>query len=186
MYTLTSRDVLTDAEFKRRLLSFLAWGRKYCGPWFEHYVWVVDLQQRGVLHAHLLLFRRVPRGLWRRMRALWCETYGMGPGAFDVTSVRRASRAAAYLVRYVTQDRREGVRFGRNGEAYVREVFEGNAYGVSHALRFFARPITELRIAWGYGSALDAVNLRGMVAFFASAEAAHTWLSLALERVDSG
>lgn len=187
LYTLTSQEVIPDDEFRRRLQSWLMWARKHAGAFFVDYVWVIDLQQRGVLHAHLLLFRRIPAGLWRRLRDVWVTAYGMGPGSFDSRPVRKPSRAATYLARYISQSRSEaGGRVGRNGLPYLRDVFAGNAYGLSTSLRALSRHVTEFALPWGTGAALDAVNLRGMVAWFDTPAQAHSWLAAALEPARAG
>ena len=182
MYTLTSQAEIDDAEFRRAFRRFLDWCRKRIPKAAEFYAWAVDLQARGVLHAHLLLLHKPPPKLWKRMRELWKLDYGMGPGSFDVKVLRRPDRAAGYMVRYITRDHDdEGVRVGRNGEVYQRVCWQGNAYGVSQGLRELAAPVTELALAWTVGPVLGAVNLRGCVLFFASAEEAHAALAAALD-----
>lgn len=192
LYTLSSQALMADRDFNKQVHSFLAWGRKYVPDVFKHYVIVFELQARGTLHAHLLLFKRVPKGLWRRMRDLWAVKYEMGPGSFDVKKMRSASRAAAYLSKYLTDKKpsyrlgldAEGMltserwRVGRNGEPYKRMMFQGNAYRVSDALRALALPIAEYHLPWGSPLALRlAVNLRGGVQFFPSPADALAWVS---------
>lgn len=192
LYTLSSQALMSDEEFNKRLHSFLAWGRKYCPHIFKHYVAVPELQARGTLHAHLLLFKRVPSGLWRRMRDLWAVKYGMGPGSFDVKKMRSATRAAAYLSKYLTDKKpsyrlsidAEGMltfepwRVGRNGQVYERMTFRGNAYRISDALRLLALPIAEYHLPWGSPLALKlSCNLRGGVQFFDSSSKALAWVS---------
>jgi hypothetical protein len=182
LYTLTSQAAIGDAAFRAALTRWFKWVRKWVPGAAEHYVCTVDLQQRGVLHAHILLFQDMPHDVWNRARRLWTETYGMGPGSFDVKRVKRPSRAAAYVARYIARDHDgENRRVGRNGELYVRETFAGNAYSVSDALRALAAPVTEFALPWTVGPALGAVNLRGCVLFFGSVEAAHHALSQALD-----
>jgi hypothetical protein len=183
---------MDDREFNKRVHSFLAWGRKYVPHVFEHYVLVFELQARGTLHAHMLLFNRIPKGLWRRMRDLWAVRYEMGPGSFDVKKVRYASRAAAYLSKYLTDKKpsyRVGVdggglltferwRVGRNGEVYKRMRFRGNAYRVSGALRALAAPVAEYHLPWGSPLVLRlSCNLRGGVQFFDSRASALRWIT---------
>jgi hypothetical protein len=181
LYTLTSQGTITDEAFTAALVRWLCWVRKYVPGAAEVYVWVKDLQQRGVLHAHVLLFHDMPHDVWNRARRLWTDTYGMGPGAFDVKRVKRATRAAAYVARYIARSHDdENHRIGRNGEPYVRETFRGNAYGLSAALRAQAAHVTELALEWTLGPVLGAVNLRGCVAFFDTVEAAHAALADAL------
>lgn len=181
MYTLTCQDEIDDAEFRAAFRNFLKWCRKYIPRAAEFYAWTVDLQARGVLHAHLLLLHKPPPKLWQRMRDLWRIKYGMGPGSFDIKVLRRASRAAGYMVRYITRHEAEdGARIGRNGEVYHRISWQGNAYGVSRGLRQLAEPLTEVALAWTVGPVLGAVNLRGCVHFFASPEDGHAALARAL------
>jgi hypothetical protein len=181
LYTLTSQGTISDEAFTAALVRWLGWVRKWVPGAASHYVWTKDLQQRGVLHAHVLLFHDMPRELWLAARSLWCDTYGMGPGAFDVRRVKRASRAATYLARYISRHHDgENRRVGRNGLPYVRESFRGNAYGLSGALRAQAAHVTELALEWTTGPVLGAVNLRGCVWFFASVEEAHAALAEAL------
>ena len=181
LYTLTSQHAITDEAFTAALTRWLGWVRKWVPGAAAHYVWTKDLQQRGVLHAHVLLFQDMPRDVWDRARRLWCETYGMGPGSFDVKRVKRPSRAAAYIARYMTrQHDGDNRRIGRNGAPYVRETFRGNAYGLSDALRGHAAHVTELALPWTTGPVLGAINLRGCVLFFESVEVAHSALARAL------
>lgn len=193
LYTLSSQSLMSDDEWNKRLHAFLAWGRKYLPHIFKHYVCVNQLQARGTLHAHLLLFKRVPKGLWRRMRDLWAVKYEMGPGSFDVVKIRSAARAAAYMTRYLTKGKDSAYRLGldgggtitfepwavgRNGEPYQRMKFRGNAYRVSDALRLLARPIAEYHLPWGSPLALKlSCNLRGGVQFFPSSAAALAWIT---------
>jgi hypothetical protein len=181
LYTLTSQAAITDEVFAHAMDRWLKWCRKWVPGAAERYVWVRDLQQRGVLHAHVLFFDWVPPELWDRMRRQWVEVYGMGPGSFDVARVRRPSRAAAYIARYITRHHDgEGVRIGRNGKPYVRTRFRGNAYGMSQAIRALTFAITELALPWTTGPRLGAVNLRGAVWFFDGPDEAHAALERAL------
>ncbi len=193
LYTLTSREPISDELFNKRLHSWLAWGRKYVPDLFKHYVCVVQLQQRGVIHAHLLLFKQVSRGWWLVLRNLWAIKYGMGPGSFDVKKIKRASRAAAYMTRYLTSDKSscskvtynlagkptyEPWAVGRNGLPYERMKFRGNSYRVSNALRALALPIATYHLPWGSPVALSiASGLKGGVQFFPSSEAALEWVT---------
>ena len=177
LYTLTSQDPIADREFKKRVGSFLAWGRKYCPEHFRHYVIVYEPQARGVIHAHMLLFKRIPKGLWRRMRALWAERYEMGPGSFDSRTIRHAAAAAKYLAKYVSKKHDdEGVRVGRNGQPYETEYVMGNSYQMSDSLRRLAQPVAEHHLPWHDETALKlGVTLRGGVLFFDSPEEAAAW-----------
>ncbi len=193
LYSLLNYRDLPDYEFNKKLHSFLAWGRKYLPDIFKYYVVTTELHARGVLHAHMLLFKRIPKGLWRRMRNLWADKYDMGPGSFDVKAkFRKASRAAAYICKYMTDKNpiyrpgldAEGMlsfepwRVGRNGQSYERIKFRGNAYRVSDALRVLALPIAEYHLPWGSPLALKlSCNLRGGVRFFDSQAEALAWVS---------
>ncbi len=193
LYSLLNYRDLPDHEFNKKLHSFLAWGRKYLPDIFKYYVVTTELHARGVLHAHMLLFKRIPKGLWRRMRNLWADKYDMGPGSFDVKAkFRKASRAAAYICKYMTDKNpvyrpgldAEGMlhfepwRVGRNGQSYERIKFRGNAYRVSDALRVLALPIAEYHLPWGSPLALRlSCNLKGGVRFFGSSGEALDWVT---------
>ena len=186
LYTLTSQAVLPDEVFADRMRTWLMWLRKYAPAAASSYVWVRDLQARGVLHGHVVLFGRLPRHVWLRARKLWAIRYRMGPGSFDVKRVS-ARRAAAYVSKYVTQHYDEdGCRVGRNGEPYVAMMFRGNGYGMSASMRRGALPVTEFVLPWGTGPALGAVNLRGCVLFFGSVDEAHDALDVAVGSAYNG
>jgi hypothetical protein len=145
MLTLTTKDILQDGVFNRQLGSFLAYARKIATPVFRDYVRVIDLQQRGTLHAHLLLFDRIPAGPFEKLRVLWSDKYGAGGGSFDVKALQGSSKlAGTYLshaaVNYLSRDH-DAVRIGRNGKAYVRTEFAGKAYSISASLRKGALPV---------------------------------------------
>lgn len=194
MLTLTSQAVRSDQDMRDALQRLLAWGRKYLPQWFEFYVWVAELQARGVLHFHLLLPKRIPKGLFRRMRALWADKYGMGPGSVDIEKMRSGKGAAAYMgkmLRYLHKAPSafrvgldgEGLlswepwRVGRNGEAYERVTFNGRGGDMSRAARVYAGVRVELWAAWG---AFPALGLRGRSLFFDEPGKAEDWLSGAL------
>ena len=121
LLTFTTRDLRSDEEMRHRFDRLLMWGRKYLPEWFEFYVWVAELQARGVLHFHLLLPKRVPKGLFRRLRALWAENYGMGPGSVDIEQLRSGKGAASYMakmVRYLRKDP-EVYRLGLDAEGHL-------------------------------------------------------------------
>jgi hypothetical protein len=156
MLTLTTQDILEDRVFNRHLASFLAYARKIAASTFRDYVKVVDLQQRGTLHSHILLFERIPTDSFGKLRTLWVDKYEFGGGAFDAKSlkgnsnlaVNYLSHAAAYLARDY-----DDVRIGRNGKPYVRTAFKGNAYSISASLRkgalpfqFDALPLSDQRV----------------------------------------
>ena len=207
-----------DREFKRRVRNLLmAWRRKHPAS-ARHYVVVFDLQARGVLHAHVLTFDIIPRHIFRELRDMWCDHeyvlrnpdmsarmsgsgrvveqgYGMGAGGFDIRRVRHPRRAVAYLLRYITQRRRDGVRVstsredrvGRNGQPYVREVWAGNGYAVSEALRGFGAPVFAAEFAWLSPEArallahVPVVRDYGGVRFCGSVPAAEEFVAEVLE-----
>ncbi len=144
MLTLTSQNILEDSVFNRHLASFLAYARKIVGPTFRDYVKVVDLQQRGTLHAHLLLFERIPTDSFAKLRHLWADKYEFGDGAFDAKYLKgNAELAGAYLTHataYLTREH-DAIRTGRNGKPYVRNEFAGRAYSISTSLRKGTLPI---------------------------------------------
>ena len=190
-FTLTSQDDRTDDEMRAALQRLLSWGRKFAPRHFEHFAWVSDPQQRGVLHFHVLLLvpSDLPSGLFRRMRALWAEGYGMGAGSFDVKRLRSGKRAAAYMgkvLRYMGKGgKAEGYRLGLDGEGalswepwrksrhnghwYERVEWRGRAMDMSRALRAFAGFEVELVAAWG---AFRGLPLRGWSYFLDSPEEA--------------
>ncbi len=206
LYTLTTQHNMPDVMFRSLVNKFLVWGRKYLGPWFRHYVGVFQLQQRGVLHCHLILFKRVPAGLWRRMRSLWCDTYQNGPNSFDVKAVKKTKRAAAYISRltnYMTADKGDDSRpdgswvyeptgevypadwpVGRNGEPYERIEFSGRSYIMSAELLALAYHVAEYIFPWGSPvvlSAFGALALKGKTLFLGDADTALYWFGLALK-----
>jgi hypothetical protein len=145
MLTLTSQNILEDRVFKRHLASFLDYAKKIAPSTFRDYVKVIDLQQRGTLHSHILLFERIPTDSFAKLRTLWADKYELGPGSFDVKSLKGSSKLAAnYLshaaVNYLSRDHGD-VRVGRNGKPYVRTQFAGRAYSISTSLMKGALPI---------------------------------------------
>jgi hypothetical protein len=144
MLTLTTKAILEDAVFNKHLASFLAYARKITAPTFKDYVKVLDLQQRGTLHAHLLLFEYIPASSFEKLRTLWADKYEFGAGAFDAKALKGSSKLAVnYLSRaaaYLTRDY-DDVRVGRNGKAYIRNEFAGKAYSISASLRKGALPV---------------------------------------------
>lgn len=191
MLTFTSQELRSDADMRAAFQRLLMWGRKYLGPWFEFYVWVAQLQQRGVLHFHLLLAKRIPKALFKRMRALWADTYGMGPGSVDIVRLKSGKGAAAYMGRvmsYLDKGPRayrlgldgegslswESWPVGRNGEAYERVEFHGRGGDMSRAARVYAGVRVELWADWG---AFPALPLVGRSWFMESPQAAEELLS---------
>jgi hypothetical protein len=199
MLTLTSQARRSDQEMRRALGRFLAWGRKFAPAWFGWYVWAAEDQARGVLHFHVLVAARVPKGLYNRVRTLWCDSYGMGDGAFDTEKMRSGKGAAKYLGKYVAKPPTtsrvaldgEGAlvfqpwRVSRHtGEAYVRDRFRGNPYGMSDSARWATRPQTSFRAAEGAFPGLDGWH--GTVHFARSVDEALAMLAAALARDGPG
>lgn len=190
--TLTSQERRSDEDMGDALERFLAWGRKYLGRWFEFYVWAADLQQRGVLHYHLLLPYRIPKGMVRRMRELWAVKYEMGPGSFDIKPVRRAKAAARYIGKMAAYVSKQGTpecfrlglsgdgtleyepwRKGRNGKGYERVTFRGRACDMSQQARAMSAARTVVQ--WPVGAFPVLGEFWGSV-YFDSAEEAEGWL----------
>jgi hypothetical protein len=144
MVTLTTRKDMPDREFRRYVGKWLDSGRKAARHAFSHYVIAYELHKRGVLHAHILLFERIPYAAFLRLRNLWAERYDMGGGGVDIEQEHvDNSRAAAHylskLSNYVTKDADEDTR-----------EFAGNPYAMSQAMYRYGHP----RVA--YLSSTDA------------------------------
>lgn len=191
LLTLTSQAVRSDEEMRAAFQRFLMWGRKYLGAWFEFYVWVAELQARGVLHFHLLLPKRIPPALFKRMRRLWAETYGMGPGSVDIRKMRSGKGAARYLGKVVAYLRKpatafrlqldgEGLlswepwRVGRDGSAYERVTFRGRGGDMSRVARGYAAVRVEFAAEWG---AFPGLGVRGWSVYCESPEEAEGLLA---------
>jgi hypothetical protein len=144
LLTLTTQDILEDSVFNRHLANFLDYARKIVGPTFKDYVKVIDLQQRGTLHSHILLFERIPTDSFAKLRHLWADKYEFGGGSFNAKYLKgNAKLAGAYLshaAAYLSRSH-DAVRIGRNGKPYVRTVFKGNAYSISASLRKGTLPV---------------------------------------------
>jgi hypothetical protein len=144
LLTLTTQDILEDRVFKRHLASFLDYAKKIASFTFKDYIKVIDLQQRGTLHAHLLLFERIPTDSFAKLRHLWAEKYEFGGGSFNAKYLKgNAELAGAYLTHaaaYLTREH-DAIRTGRNGKPYVRNEFAGRAYSISTSLIKGALPI---------------------------------------------
>jgi hypothetical protein len=188
LYTLTTQHAgYSDEAFRADVSRWMKTLRVAAPSSWAASVVQVDLQQRGVLHAHVLLLHTPPRRVWARLRELWRRRYAHGPGSFDVKRLRSARRAATYVSRYLTREHDEaGKRVGRNGLPYVRDTFRGNAYRIAGPLRHYGHHVTEVALPWTVGPRLGAVNLRGCVLFFDTLDAAHAALSRALAPTTSG
>lgn len=157
LLTLTTDEIRSDREMKRRFDKFLKWCRKHFPDAFRWYIWVAELQARGVLHFHIMVAKRIPKPQFLRLREMWAEVYGMGGGSVDIEQMRSSKGAAKYLAKYVVKRPPEGEqrRSRHSGQVYVRNLFSGNAYGLSAAARWGTRPAVELFGLWGAFPGLD-------------------------------
>ena len=200
LLTFTSRDLRSDEEMRRKFDRLLMWGRKYLPGHFDFYVWVAELQARGVLHFHLLIPKRVPDGLFRRLRRLWAEVYGMGGGSVDIEKLRSGKGAASYMAKMVRYLRKkpaayrlgldaegclswEPWRVGRNGSVYERMLFRGRASDMSRLARNLSGVVIELAAPWGDFAGL---TLRGRSWYFESPQEAEAFLTALLSSSDTG
>jgi hypothetical protein len=144
MLTLTTQAILKDAVFNRHLASFLAYARKITASTFQDYVKMIDLQQRGTLHSHILLFERIPTDSFAKLRTLWANKYKFNNNNFNTKYLKNnAKLAGAYLshaAAYLSRSH-DAVRTGRNGKPYVRSAFKGNAYSISTSLKKGTLPV---------------------------------------------
>lgn len=149
MMTLTTSYELSDKAFKRYVDNWLHSARKAAPEVFKRYVLGFELQQRGVMHCHILLFDIIPYEAFLRLRNLWCVKYGLGEGGVDIKpKYLDNSRAAAYYVSkiayYVSKD-------GTDGKG-KRAIFEGNAYSMSSVMYSYGSPIREFFVSYGTSS----------------------------------
>lgn len=203
MLTLTSQDPRTDDEMRAAFGRFLDRLTKHprLRAFFGWNVWAKQDQARGVLHYHLVLLRRIPRGLFRVVRGIWADEYGMGPGSVDILKFRSAKGAAKYLGKYlsggnphhrVSLDAEGALRFEpwpvsrHTGEPYARDRFGGNAYGMSMAAREGTRPVVTFTAPWDAFPGLDGWH--GTRHFYDDPETAERVLaaSLAVAHADGG
>lgn len=165
-----------DREIKAAFIRWLKLARKWAPKSFRYYVAAWDLQARGVLHVHVLLFARVPRDVFDRLRLAWAEDYGMGPGAVDATAITKARGAADYMARYITREHDDdGARVGRNGRPYVRSRWRGNAYSMSAPLRAYTTAVVSY--AW-LASSPEAKAVRASLRYrgrYAARESFGSW-----------
>lgn len=115
--TLTLPDthtVITDRAFKVELLEpLLASLRKGYG--LKNYVWKLELQENGKLHAHLttdtFIYHKDLRRLWNARLVkcgymqLFKEQHGhSNPNSTDVHAVYKVKNLAAYVAKYMAKD----------------------------------------------------------------------------------
>lgn len=115
--TLTLPDTLseiTDTDFKEKLLNpFLTYARKYLG--LKNYVWKIEFQENGKLHAHLtcdnFIYWKDIRKAWnRRLKAngyleQFINKFGHDdPNSTDIHAVYKINDVAAYLSKYMAKN----------------------------------------------------------------------------------
>lgn len=142
--TLTVRDHLSDREVKRMLRRWLASARKKAPDVFADRVCAYELQRRGVMHIHILIFNRMPTEVFADLRRLWCEVYQDAPGGFDAKVVKRSTKAASAYLSKVTSY----LGKGSSDDDGLRE-FWGNSYSISDQLRSGAYPVQVGIYPWG-------------------------------------
>jgi len=138
LITLTLPDTdtcVTNRDFQVKLLNpFLVYCRKYYG--LKNYVWKLELQKNGKIHAHLTVdcfmyygaLRRTWNRLLRRQGYLSAFERSFGhsnPNSTDVHSVKTVKNLGAYLAKYLSKD--EGANEKINGRIW------GCSYELSNA-----------------------------------------------------
>lgn len=151
LITLTVRDRLDDRYFKKLVSRWLSYGRKYDAPAFAEYVVAYELQDRGVLHAHLILFDHIDKDVFLRLRRLWSEMYTDSPGGVDIKPVGRQSRAASVYLSKVSS------YIGKDDDD--SRMFAGNAYAISDALRLGMYPVSVTVVPWSDDRARDLLAM---------------------------
>lgn len=122
MVTLTYRGDNGDWQ-PSHVRSFMDHVRKWCGRqgFAARYVWVAELQQRGVIHYHVAVW--VPRGTRMPMP----DRQGWWPHGMTRIEVARA--AVPYLLKYLSKDTSKTLgRFPRGARIH-------GCGGLEHALR---------------------------------------------------
>lgn len=188
-----------DAIIKANFEKLLSWARKYMADVFDFYVWVAELQVRGMLHYHLIVPHRLPHDMWTRLKELWAHKYDMG--FVKIERIRNAKSASAYIgkmAKYITKTANESDfmleivnsdgqaelvpwRVSKDGEIYERIEFRGRAYGLSAHARSLTLPILTFEIDWGV---FPSLGLRGKSFFLDSAQNAERFLTSCLELED--
>lgn len=115
--TLTLPDTqneITDQDFKEKLLNpFLTYCRKYLK--LTNYVWKLEFQENGKLHAHLttdsFMYWKDIRNAWnRRLKANgylndFIDKFGHdNPNSTDIHSVYKINDVASYLAKYMAKN----------------------------------------------------------------------------------
>ena len=139
--TLTLPDTaeqITDEDFKKKLLNpLLVYLRKYNG--LKNYVWKLEYQENGKLHAHLttdsFIYWKDLRKAWnRRLKASgymdqFIEKFGHdNPNSTDVHSVYKINEVAAYLAKYMAKN-----------EQLIKDI-KGRIWGCNYELSRNAKP----------------------------------------------
>lgn len=139
--TLTLPDTnktISDKDFKEKLLNpFLTYCRKYHG--LKNYVWKLEFQENGKLHAHLttdsFIYWKDIRKAWnRRLKASgymeqFTEKFGHDdPNSTDIHSVYKINDVASYLAKYMAKN-----------EQLIKDI-KGRIWGCNYELSRNAKP----------------------------------------------
>lgn len=131
--TLPDTPSMVDSHFftKKLLNNFLVYLRKYHN--LKNYVWKLELQQSGKIHAHLTIDTFIH---WRKLRDIWNRilsnngllsqfkaTFGHSdPNSTDLHSVWKVKNLAAYLAKYLSKN------------SQGSETIKGRIWGCSYEL----------------------------------------------------
>jgi hypothetical protein len=152
MLTLTTQHQLSDKDFKGYVTKWFHSARAAAPKAFKHYVLAYELQKRGVLHCHILLFDLIPYEAFKRLRNLWAEKYELGAGGVDAKQQPLDNaRAAAYYVSKLTW------YISKDSDAEAEKTFFGNAYAMSQSMYQYAKPVCEFNIP--YSRCADVFSL---------------------------
>ena len=136
--TLTLPDTLepvTNKDFQTKLLNpFLVYCRKYLG--LKNYVWKLELQKNGKIHAHLttdcFIYWRDLRKHWNRLLfrngyiSEFARSFGhYNPNSTDVHSVQKVRNLGAYLAKYLSKN--------TEGQTTIKGRIWGCSYELSAA-----------------------------------------------------
>lgn len=132
--TLTTQARLSDFVFKGYVSKWIKRGQ-LLHSMFKTYVISYELHQSGQMHAHILMFQKMPYDVFLAQRALWADYYGMGVVSFDIREIEETSQAAAgYLAklpRYMAKD-------GSNAPRPIN----GRTHTISQSLQPFTKPVS--------------------------------------------
>lgn len=139
--TLTLPDTqneINDKDFKEKLLNpFLTYCRKYLK--LTNYVWKLEFQENGKLHAHLttdsFIYWKDIRNAWnRRLKANgylndFIDKFGHdNPNSTDIHSVYKINDVASYLAKYMAKN-----------EQLTKQV-KGRIWGCNYELSRNSKP----------------------------------------------